>query len=136
MLTFPCKFVTPLIFLGILILLDHTLSKQGLRNDIIGINTTYVLTMTLGYLPLLNIKKVWYDSKKIYYSNFFFDKECKLEDIKFIKRGFLLFYIIHLDNAEKIKKIKFIPRESGNFVYLFKKPDTVIELEKLVAQRK
>ena len=136
LLTFSYKFVIPLIFFGIIILLDYLLKKQGKTKDLISINITYIITMTLGYLPLLNIKKVWYDSKKLYDSNFFTDKEYKLETIKCISRCFFFFYKIHLDNNEKNKKIKFIPREFGNFRYLFKKPNTIIELEKSVAKRK
>ena len=134
--TFFYKFIVPTILVVLLIIFNLLIKEKTTRADLIGINLIYIFFFFIGYLPLLNIKKVFYDTQNIYTSNFLTEKEYKLESVVGVKRWLLFFYKLHLDETEKNKKIKFFPREFGNLSYLLKKPISVIELEKLVEKRK
>ena len=91
--------------------------------------------MTIGCLPTSNIKKVYCDSRNLYVSNFFTQKEYKLESVISIKRWLIFFFKIRVEENGKRSRIKYLPREFGNISYLFRKPDSIIELEKLVERK-
>jgi hypothetical protein len=136
LLTIFYKFFIPIIFIGFLFILNHLIRGKATREDLIGINISFIVVMTIANLPTLNVKKVFSDSKNLYVSNYFYEKEYKLESIISINRWLVFFFRIRLEEAGKTKKIKYLPREFGSVRYLLRKPNSIIELEKLVERRK
>jgi len=135
LLTVFYKFFIPIIFIGFLLFINYLLEEKATREDKIGINLSFILIMTIGCLPTSNIKKVYCDSRNLYVSNFFTQKEYKLESVISIKRWLIFFFKIRVEENGKRSRIKYLPREFGNISYLFRKPDSIIELEKLVERK-
>jgi len=135
-LTFVYKIILPILLLGILILLNFVLKGKATKEDLLGINISYLIIMTIGYLPISNIKEVYFDSKKLYYSNYFIKKESELNSIIKVKRWMFFFFRIFIENEGNIKKMKFLPREFGSLHYLFNKSESIIELERLIKKSK
>ncbi len=131
-LTIVYKFILPIILIGILIALNLAIKEVANRTDILVINGLCLFLLTIGYLPMSNIKEIHIDSKKIYCSNYFSEKEYELKTIIKVKRWFFFHYRIFLEKDGNIKKIKFLPLEFLSLTYLFKKPDSVIILERKI----
>ncbi|MGQ1945468.1 hypothetical protein ACT3CD_00020 [Geofilum sp. OHC36d9] len=131
-LTIVYKFILPVILIGILVALNLAIKEVASKTDLIVINCLCLIMMTIGYLPMLNIKKVHIDSKKVYCSNYFSEKEYELKSIIKVKRWLIFHYRIFLEKEGKIKKIKFLPFEFLRLDYLLKKPDSIVKLERRI----
>tara|TARA_R110002051_G_C8544299_1_gene471675 strand:+ start:90 stop:533 length:444 start_codon:yes stop_codon:yes gene_type:complete len=128
-LTVLYKFVLPVILICILTALNLAIKEVASTTDLIVINVLCFFMLTIGYLPMSNIKKVHVDSKKIYCSNYISEKEYEIKTIFKVKRWLFFHYRIFVKTDGQIKKIKFLPLEFGSLNYLFIKPDSILKLE-------
>ena len=131
-LTLFYKLVLPIILIGFLIALNIAIKEVANKIDLVVINILGLVLMTIGYLPMSNIKKVYINSSKIYCSNFLSEKEYEIKTIIKVKRWLIFHYRIFIEIDGRIKKIKFLPREFLSLSYLFQKPDSIKNLERKI----
>jgi hypothetical protein len=131
-LTLFYKLVLPIILIGFLIALNIAIKEVANKTDLVVIIILSLVMMTIGYLPMSNIKKVYINSSKIYCSNFLSEKEYEIKTIIKVKRWLIFHYRIFIEIDGRIKKIKFLPREFLSLSYLFRKPDSIKNLERKI----
>lgn len=131
-LTLFYKLFLPIILIGFLIALNIAIKEVANKIDLVVINILGLVLMTIGYLPMSNIKKVYINSSKIYCSNFLSEKEYEIKTIIKVKRWLIFHYRIFIEIDGRIKKIKFLPREFLSLSYLFHKPDSIKNLERKI----
>ena len=131
-LTLFYKLVLPIILIGFLIALNIAIKEAANKIDLVVINILGLVLVTIGYLPMSNIKKVYINSSKIYCSNFLSEKEYEIKTIIKVKRWLIFHYRIFIEIDGRIKKIKFLPREFLSLSYLFQKPDSIKNLERKI----
>lgn len=87
---------------------------------------------SLFLIPLIKLKKVEYDNKYLYVSNYYKQYRITNKNIKKVKRHLIYFYkITYYQNGIK-KSMIFLPHINEVFFSFFSKPRSIKEFEKLI----
>ena len=131
-LTFPYKYIVPLIPIGIAIIVNLIIDKDTNKGYFIPLNIFFLVFFLVPFFQLKNLKKVEYDKSKLIVSNFLKVEIFKLNDVIEVKRWMFYFYKIYIKTNEGVRKIKFMPSINERIIRPFNKLDSIIKFEKKI----
>lgn len=128
--TFLYKYIIPIGFLLFTVGLNivYLIDKSILGESILPFNVLLFFTVFF-LIPLIRLKKVYYDNKRLYISNYIDDDVFRLIDVMKIKRHLIYFYKIYYKQGNDLKTLIFMPH-INEAVIIFIKPNSVKVFEK------
>ena len=131
-ITFPYKYIVPLMPLGLAILFNLTIDKEPCKGCFFPVYLVFLIMFLLAFFQLKNLKKVEYSKENLIVSNYFKSEVFKLVSVVGIKRWLFYFYKISIDTNEGIKKILFMPHMQERLLRPYGKLDSIIKFERKI----
>jgi len=134
-LTFPYKFIVPLIPVVLGIIVNLKIEKDINQGYFIPLNLFFILFFFAVFLPLKNLKKIEYDENNLLISNFINIEKISLKDVIQVKRWLFYFYKISVKSDNHIKKITILSPARERIIRPFGKLDSILEFEKNIKKK-
>ncbi len=131
-LTFPYKYIVPLMPLGLAILFSLTIDKEPCKGCFFPVYLVFLIMFLLAFFQLKNLKKVEYSKENLIVSNYFKSEVFKLVSVVSMKRWAFFFYRISVKTDNGIVKIQFMPQIHEVLLRPFSKLDSIIKFEKKI----
>ena len=134
-LTFPYKYIVPLIPIGLAIFINLTINKETNQGYLIPLNLLLLIFFLIAYLPLKDLKKVEYDENYLITSNFISIDKFRLKDVIQVNRWMFYFYKVTVKKENEITIIKFLAPAHERIFRPFRKLNSIIEFEKKIQKK-
>ncbi|MCW3805878.1 hypothetical protein [Plebeiibacterium marinum] len=121
------KFIVPLIPILLALVLNSVIEENSR-----GMIVFFLIITVIQYIQLGKIKKVSYDEKYLFVSNFIKKYRYNLEDITSVYRTFFDSYIISIKTDDEIVKVKFSPSFSDRILKIGGNRKTINEFKEKI----